>query len=126
MKYSKSFERDYNWYRQHESFFDFDGVNVYYNNKGQSVINFNSDGKTAKESFYLYDCQGKITETKEPELLEKLFKTKGSINFHIKMWAESRADGTLPRVQFNEIIKEYDLLDWMVKAVENQKFKYYE
>ena len=60
------------------------------------------------------------------------------------MWAESRVDGTLPLCLFSQRIAkekysnykfnddiidmetELELLPWMVEAVENQKFKFYE
>ena len=76
-----------------------------------------------------------------------MYKTKGAINFHIKMWAESRAEGSLPKSLFNlkgkeearkvkeeakklftdyvTIEEEFNLLPWMVDAVENQKVNYY-
>lgn len=138
MKYSKNFERDYAWFLKYKDQFDFDGAS-----DTKDKVIYNSDGKDAKYCFYLYDSQGKVIPTNEPELLFELHKCKGSINFHIKMWAEGRADGTLPLVELSQRkcismypeyelddnIKdyeaEYELLDWMVEAVEKQKYKYY-
>lgn len=125
MKYSKNFERDYNWYLKVSTIFTFDGTKDYYNKKGVELIQFNENGKTAKECFYLYDTNGIITPTKEPEKLKILLKTKGSVNLHIKMYAEDRARGYLPKIEFDKICLEYNLPDWFIEAVENQKHKYY-
>lgn len=158
MKYLANFERDYNWYLKYKDKFTF---------SGSLPESFNIDlinGKTAKECFYIRDTYGKkkFTEIscKEPELLAQILLCKESINFHIKMWAESRAEGTLGLQEFskrmckityldyivtntndllvwetidNNIVSIYykdmetyhELLNWMVLAVENQKWKYY-
>jgi len=126
MKYSKKFERDFEWYSKNSNIFNFDGSFEYYNKVGESLIHFEENGVPAKKAFYLYDSQGKIVKTKEPELLRELYKCKGSINLNIKMWAEDRAKGILPKILFDEMVKELELLDWMVEAVEKQKVKYYE
>ena len=126
MKYSKNFERDYKWYLSVANVFSFDGTKDYYNKKGVELIQIDDNGKTAKECFYLYDSNGIIKPTCEPEELKTLLKTKGSVNLHIKMYAEDRAKGYLPKIDFNEIIKELCLPEWFVRAVEKQKNKYYE
>lgn len=126
MKYSKNFERDYKWYLSVANVFSFDGTKDYYNKKGIELIQFDNNGKTAKECFYLYDSSGIIKPTCEPKELKILLKTKGSVNLHIKMYAEDRAKGYLPKIEFYKIIKELDLPSWFVKAVEKQKYKYYE
>ena len=112
MKYSKNFERDYEWYLKYKNIFTFDG-NM---NTSDKVI-FSENGKSAKECFYIQDSQGKIVSTNEPELLFQLYKCKGSINFHIKMWVEGIAEGVS---NINEFIVEFELLEWMIKAIENQ------
>jgi hypothetical protein len=147
MKYSKEFERDYEWYLKNLDTFNFDGANTYINKKGLDIIVPNEEGLTAKECFYLYDSQGIIEPCREPELYKQLLKCKGSVNLHIKMWAEDRAKGYLPLLEFNNTIDEelrclewinnepvyfkdmktrLGLLDWIVEAVEKQKYKYYE
>ena len=118
MKYSKNFQRDYEWYLKYKNEFTFSGSPRKKIEKGEIY--------TAKECFYLYDSQGKLHPCKEPELLQQIFLCKESINFHIKEWSQDRAKGYLPKVEFLKIVYQYDLLDWMVKAVENQKFKYYQ
>lgn len=140
MKYSENFERDYAWYYKYKNIFHFDG-------SFDKVFSYDEyEGYNAKHCFYMFDSQGKLLTTNEPELLQQIFKCKGSINFHIKMWAEARADGTLSLLEFNntkdnelrvlewvnkepvyikDIKTQYELLDWMVDAVEKQKWKYY-
>ena len=101
------------------------------------TIVFDREGETGKKVFNLYESQGILVPTKHPRMLYKLIKTKASITFQIKQWAESRAAGELGGAYFsNEIrdehklediitIEEYELLPWMVIAVETQKNKYY-
>ncbi len=126
MKYSDKFESDYNWYLSVSGMFSFDGNNNYLNKKGVDIIQTCENGKLAKECFYMYDTRGIITPTSEPEKLQTLLKTKGSVNLHIKMYAEDRARGYLPKVEFQEICTEFNCPKWFIDAVENQKKKYYE
>lgn len=113
---------------------------------------FDLKGISAREAFYKYDTHGKLLPTKHPNVLGAVLKAKGSLNFHIKMWAEDRAKGYLPGILFsfkvvslstvkffidkigikevrkmfdNTIEKELNLPDWVIKAVENQKVKFY-
>ena len=125
MKFSKRFEKDYNWYTAVSDIFNFDGSNHYYNKKGIDLIQFDEKGKTAKECFYLYDSNGVIHPTSEPAELKRLFKAKGSVNLHIKMYAEDRARGYLPKCEFEKICLEVNAPQWFADAVENQKPKHY-
>lgn len=112
MKYSKNFERDFAWYLKYKDIFTFDG-----NANTSDKIIFSETGKSAKECFYIYDSQGKIIPTNDFELLFQLHKAKGSINFQIKEWCAGIKEGTFI---INEFIEEFELLDWMIKAIENQ------
>jgi len=95
-------------------------------NEIECEIVFKRDGVNSFKAFRLYDEKGfRSIETKHPETLKRLIKTKASLTFQIKQWAESRADGTLPRFLFNEMIEEMELPEWVINAVETQKFKYY-
>jgi hypothetical protein len=125
MKYSNKFERDYKWYLSVSDIFYFDGIKDYYSKKGIELIQFDENGKTAKECFYLYDTNGIVKPTFQPTELKTLLKTKGSVNLHIKMYAEDRAKGYLPKIEFEKICNEYNLPKWFIDAVENQKKKYY-
>lgn len=120
MRYSENFERDYAWYPKYRAIFNFDGT-------ADTIdkIIFNKDGKSAKECFYIFDSRGRVLPTNEPQLLYDIFRCKGSINFNIKMWAESRGKGELGLIDFKYIIGEFELLSWMIEAVEKQKLKYY-
>ena len=127
MKFSKRFERDFAWYSKFKDIFNFDGgVATYTNNKGEQIIKASETGFTAKECFYAFDSQVKILECREPELLQEILRTKGSINLNIQMWAESRAQAYLSMIEFEELIKEFSLLDWMIEAVERQKMKFWD
>lgn len=118
MKYSKNFERDYIWYVNNSSNFTFDG-------HAPRSVEYCEKGYSAKYCFYKFDSEGTLPKTCEPEHLRLLFKSKGAINFMIKEWAQDRAKGYLPKIEFDRIVKEYNLLPWMVDAVEKQKYKYY-
>lgn len=123
MKYSKNFDRDWDWYNKYKDIFTFSGSP---NTRHEHYKKIKQGNKyTAKEAFYIYDTQGKTLGCAKPELLQQIFKCKESINFQIKEWAQDRAKGYLPKIEFDEIAKEFELLDWMVEAVENQKCKYY-
>lgn len=89
-------------------------------------IVYKKNGIDSFEGFRMYDEKGKrFIETKHPETVRRLVKTKASLTFQIKEWAESRADGTLPKLCFNEIQEELNLPAWVVNAVETQKVKFY-
>lgn len=120
IKYSVNFNRDYEYYLKYKDVFNFDG-----SLGTEDKVIYSAEGSTAKECFWKFDSTGKIIPTKEPDLLYQIFKCKGSINFNIKMWAEARGKGELGRLEFQGIIKEYELMPWMIQAVEKQKFEYY-
>ena len=81
MKYSKNFNRDYNFYLPNKGIFTFSGDRV-------DVPVDMENGVSCKESFRSWDSMGKILPTKEPELLKSVIICKKSINLHIKMWVE--------------------------------------
>ena len=118
MKFSKNFERDWNWYLKYKDVFTFSGSPPKTIEKGKQY--------SAKEAFYLYDSQGKLVPTYEPELLQQIFKCKEAVNFQIKEWSQDRVKGYLPKIEFQKISEEFELLDWMILAVEKQKYKHYE
>jgi hypothetical protein len=125
MKYSSAFERDYAWYLQWHPVFNFDGSAQYFTSKGESRIVADAQGLSAKLAFYLFDSQGRVIPTCEPELLLAITKCKGSVNFHVKLWAEGWLDGTFTGVDWQQVQTEYALLPWMVTAFENQVTKLY-
>ena len=125
-KYNDNFNRDFNWYLSVRHRLNFDGCNHYFNKKGIDIIQHDKNGVSGKESFYQYDSNGVIKPTKHPNILHTLLKVKGSVNLHIKMYAEDRVKGYLPKIDFEEITKELKAPSWFVEAVENQKKKYYD
>jgi hypothetical protein len=54
-----------------------------------------ADGYSALECWWAKDTHGKTLPCREPELLEKVFRSKKSINLQVKLWAEDLADGML-------------------------------
>lgn len=85
------------------------------------------EGLTPLQAFYIIETNGygsKFTTT-DTEQLKRLLRTKAAINMQIKLWAEGRADGTLPLPELEEVLKEYNAPTWVFDAIENQKFKYY-
>lgn len=111
MKYSKTFERDWEFYSNMDS----------ENFKTEKEIKFDPLGKCAKEVFYRMDTHGlKDITTSEPELLIKSINAKEFANLQIKLWAESIADGTAFYFEIEKWIDELNYPEWSKKAVENQ------
>ena len=113
-KYSDNFERDNKFYLENIKHFNFCGTLT---PKFEAIEDVN--GKTAKEVFYLIDSTGKNYPTCEPKLLNELLICKASVNFHIKQWAEGRADGTLP---FSEFAGNSETLEWKIEIVKHKYF----
>lgn len=84
MKYSRQFERDYNFYLQNADKFNFAPY--------QPIIEASLKGYDAKYCFYKLDSEGKLLPCNEPELLHSLLICKKSIGFHLKLWAEGFND----------------------------------
>lgn len=106
-KYSKGFERSYKFYYNNINNFTFCGT-AEADREFVAISDIN--GRTAKECFMRIDSNGINLPCCEPELLNKLLLCKAAINFQIKQWAEGRADGTLPLVEFSkrELIRKYN------------------
>lgn len=119
MKYSKKFKEDYDLYLRLKDTFNFAPFDVL---KGKTPTP-TSKVITAKEAFYYWDSQGKLYKTLEMDLLVQILICKASLNFHIKMYAETRAEGTLSYVELEEMQRELKLPDWFIAAVEKQKLK---
>jgi len=113
-KYSDNFERDNKFYFENIKHFNFCGTLT---PKFEAIEDVN--GKTAKEVFYLIDSTGKNYPTCEPKLLNELLMCKASVNFHIKQWAEGRADGTLP---FCEFASDSEVLEWKIEMIKHKYF----
>ena len=124
-KYSQRFERDFKWLLKMRHIFHFDGASDYTKN-GLPVVVPDINGVSGKEAFYYWDTNGVAVPTRHPNVFYALLKTKGSINLHIKMYAEDRASGCLPLIEFRAMCMKWKAPDWFYFAVENQKHKHYE
>lgn len=152
MKYSKRFNKDFNWYLKVRNHFTFSG-DILRKDGHPLDIEFSLSGVDGKQAYHTYDSTGKLLPTKHPNLLRVLLKTKASVNFQVKQWAIDRAKGELSKVEFMSDVSifckkpwswyvnenksderwfleqsiEFDLglPEWVVNAVESQKSKYY-
>lgn len=113
-KYSDNFERDFKWYLKMRHEFNFDG-------HLDREITYNPNGVDGKQAFFKFDSQGKLPPTKHPNLLRSLLKTKGSVNLHIKMYAEDRASGLLPLIELRGLCILFKAPYWFREAIEKQK-----
>lgn len=95
------------------------------NKHGRPIVQFSRNGVSGLVAFYAYDSLGMVLETKHPNILAALLHTKKSVNLHIRMYAEDRAAGRLPKFELIELCKRLGAPDWFYEAVENQKGKYY-
>ncbi len=118
MKYSQKFEKDFNWYLKMRAKFNFDG------SLPKDVV-YDKNGIDGKAAFHKWDSEGKLLPTKHPNILNTLLKTKGSANLHVKMYAQDRASGLFPGIEFRAFCIKYKCPKWFKEAVENQKGKYY-
>ena len=115
-KYSKNFERDWEFYTKNSDKFNFPGKNI-------SLPKYDINGKNAKDCFYIIDTHGKYEPTAEPELLLKILTTKAAINLHIKLWAEGRLDGTFLKGDVDDLTNKYAFPEWIITAVNRQWVK---
>lgn len=123
MKYSKEFERDFKWYLSMRHKFNFDGSNNYTDKKGRELIIYDKKGVSGKEAFYIRDSRGKIVPTKHPNLLKCLYKTKGSVNLHIKMYAEDIASYNWNKLEMRALCIKFKAPNWFREAIVNQSNK---
>jgi hypothetical protein len=116
VKYSTNFIRDIKWYLKVRHDFNFDG-------KLERDIEYSNTGIDGIKAFFVIDSQGKYLPTKHPNIVKSLLKTKGSVNLHIKMYAEDRVSGLFPKFELIEFLNSIDSPEWVFEAIENQKEK---
>lgn len=85
--------------------FRFSGTKEYLDKNGESLIKYSPSGLSAVECFYIYDSTGKVVPTRQYLKLLKIYTTKASVNLHIKMFAEDRANGRYPKIEFDEFCR---------------------
>lgn len=112
MKFSKKFNRDYEFYLQNRDTFTFCGVGV-------EVKGDLENGVSAKQSFQSFDTDGKVLPTNEPDLLKSIIVCKKSINLHIKMWVEGY-DEMMEGVEFYLNIFVGDPPPWVEQSFRKQ------
>lgn len=79
-------------------------------------------GFTALECWFAKDTHGKTLPCREPELLAKVNRGKGSVNLQVKLWAEDVADGLLLRQsELAEYVHGWP--KWVLRAVMEQAGK---
>ena len=112
-RYSANFERDYAFYYGNRNVLTFTG-------QADHPVEYDPEGMDAKQAFHVWDSQGKLIGTKDPELLSSLIRCKKSVNFHIKQWAGGYREGTLLLMDLEEIQEIYSTPDWVIKAIKHQ------
>jgi hypothetical protein len=96
-----------------------------FNLVSEQQIVYDKDGVDGVEAFHSIDSIGKSIPTRHPNILKTLLKTKGSVNLHIKMYAQSMGEGTINKIEFRAwCIYCWQSPDWFRTAVETQKWKY--
>lgn len=123
IKYSHNFERDFRWYLKVRHLFNFDGAKDYFTKTGESAVQYDKNGVSGKVAFYLWDSQGKIVKTKHPNLLYTILKTKGSVNLHIKMYAEDLANLTLIGLEVRAFAIKIKAPSWFRESITRQRYK---
>ena len=117
-------ETDFKWYLSMRHKFNFDGQTEYYKG-GEYIVQYDKEGVSGKAAFFNWDSKGEITPTKHPNILRTLLKVKGSVNLHIKMYAEDRASCNMNKIEFRALCIHFKAPDWLRKAVEHQKMNYW-
>jgi len=108
-KYSKAFERDWQFYVACLDLFTFSG-------KPAPMISVDVAGADAKRCFHRYDSTGRMPACRDPGLLRRVLIAKGSVNLHIKMWAEGLTEGTLTRPELEDFLSSINAPSWVLEA----------
>ena len=119
---------DFGWYIKMRHVFNFDGKDEYYvKNKGNPIVAFvyDKNGIDGLQSFNQIDTFGKQVKTKHPNIVKTALKTKGSINLHIKMYAEDLTKGLLFLHEIDEWVKDWNAPSWFKEAIIKQSKKVY-
>ena len=115
MKISQKARKDFEFYKN--SSLDMIGYLV-----GEELPECDPRGKSALECWYSADTHGVKLPCSQPEILEKVIRTKKSVNLQIKLWAEDIANGNLlTQSELWTWIPDYP--EWVFKAVVEQAGK---
>ena len=113
MKYTKKFNRSYNFYLLNRDRYNFCGEVV-------TVLEDLKDGVTGKESFYSLDTFGVMLPTNEPDLLRSIIICKKSINLHIQMWVEGFEDMMMSVEYYMNLFEGTETPSWIEKSFRKQ------
>ena len=89
---------------------------------GCKSVQYDEKGASALEAWWSIDTHGKEIPCREIELLEKVIRSKQSINLQIKLWAEDIADGLILR-QSELIEYTHNWPNWVIRATMEQAKK---
>lgn len=123
-KISDKILSDMKWYLSIRHRYNFDGTAEYFTKKGESIIQYDPKGVSGFMAFATFDSTGRVKPTKHPNILHTLLKSKGSINLHIKMYAESMSQGLMFPFELREIAHEIKAPAWFMDSVNKQSDKY--
>lgn len=112
-KYSNNFNEVFQFYFRMRKQFWFAGGEL-----TKSPVQ-DRNGVDGKRAFFLMESTGKMVPTKHPNLLFALLKSKASANFHIKQYAEDKAEFRMSWIELEEIFEEEKYPQWFQKAVRN-------
>ncbi len=93
MRYSDNFLRDVRFYFRNRRKFDFFGGIV-------DPPPFSRNGLDGIKAFWLFDTKGQLRPTKHPRLFVALVRTKKSVNWHIREWADGFLDMFEPIIYY--------------------------
>lgn len=85
MRYSDNFVRDVRFYLRNRHKFTFFGGIV-------EQPPFSRIGFDGVEAFWVFDTKGRSIPTRHPRIFVALMRTKKSVNWHIKEWADGFYD----------------------------------
>lgn len=113
-KYSRAYQRDFEFYSANVGRFAFCGRSVPVPDRGSMTV---------KKAFLVYDSQGKLMPCVDPASLAALIACKASVNFHIKLWAQGVKQGVLGGPELREILHEISAPEWVYRAIVGQALK---
>lgn len=94
--------------------------------ESEPIIVYDPDGVDGKQAFHHYDSTGMVLPTRHPNILRCMLKTKGSVNLHIKMFAEDKAKGRYPGLELRAFCIKYKCPPWFKQAILNQTQQYHD
>jgi hypothetical protein len=112
-RYRPTFNRDWWFYNENSERFTFCGSAV-------ELPAFAKEGVDAKTAFWQLDSLGRCDPTRHPLHLQRILRTKASLNFQIRQWCEGRIEGCLPMCEFKPYLQKIQAPMWVLEAVIQQ------